>query len=151
SMSTTDGVNYSASNVSFPAGGGLVKFRQDSSWNVNWGSNQFPSGVATQGGLDIPVPAGSYDITFNIQTGAYNFTFIPSGFPVIGMIGEFNNWAESVDMFTTDGVVYVLNNFFIPTPVSAPGLKFRQDNSWDVNWGGTAFPSGTAVLGGGNI
>jgi hypothetical protein len=30
-------------------------------------------------------------------------------------------------------------------------MKFRKDNSWDVSWGGTTFPSGEAIPNGGNI
>uniref|UniRef100_UPI0040490D7B T9SS type A sorting domain-containing protein n=1 Tax=Flavobacterium sp. TaxID=239 RepID=UPI0040490D7B len=148
-MDTEDGITYTAENISFPPNG-VVKFRQDGNWTVNWGSTDFPSGTGTQGGADIPVPFGSYDVTFNYTTGAYTFTALPSEFPVIGLIGEFNDWSQSVNMFTEDGENYTLPNFYFPAPGGDPGVKFRQDNDWAVNWGGASFPSGTAVLGGQN-
>ena len=55
---------------------GAVKFRQDDDWPINWGAADFPSGIGTQDGDDIPIPAaGDFTITFNSQTGAYNFAF----------------------------------------------------------------------------
>ena len=55
---------------------GEVKFRQDEDWAVNWGSSDFPSGVAIQGGPNIPVPAGNYHIFFWSDSGVYGFETI---------------------------------------------------------------------------
>jgi hypothetical protein len=72
---------------------GQLKFRADHSFASNWGaptsrenlaqpmgfdfggdpSTVFPAGVATFGGLNIPVEAGTYDVTFNSQTFEYSF------------------------------------------------------------------------------
>ena len=43
------------------------------SWDVNWGAENFPYGIGTNGGKNIPVPAGKYMVIFNDITGAYNF------------------------------------------------------------------------------
>ncbi|WP_299518331.1 MopE-related protein, partial [uncultured Flavobacterium sp.] len=149
-MQTLDGELYTLNDFEIMVTG-VVKFRQDFSWDVNWGATDFPIGVGFQGGADIPVPAGVYDITFNRLTGAYSFTLITPIFPTIGLIGEFNGWSESVPMQTIDGVNYTLMNFSIPAPGLDPGVKFRQNNSWDSNWGGSNFPSGTASFNGPNI
>jgi len=56
-----------------------VKFREDASWDVNWGSAEFPSGTGIQGGDSIPVPLDKvyeptiYYVTFNCFTGEYSF------------------------------------------------------------------------------
>ena len=50
-----------------------LKFAADGSWDVNWGSNTFPYGLGTQGGPDISVAAGTYDVFFNDILGTYNF------------------------------------------------------------------------------
>jgi uncharacterized protein (TIGR02145 family) len=56
-----------------------VKFRENSSWDVNWGAVDFPSGTGTQGGPNIPVPLDDifdttiYYLTFNCSTGDYDF------------------------------------------------------------------------------
>ena len=50
-----------------------VKFAADGSWAANWGSVLFPVGVGTQGGDNIHVAAGTYDIIFNDIMGNYYF------------------------------------------------------------------------------
>ncbi len=52
---------------------GEAKFRLNDDWGTNWGATGFPSGVGTQDGPNIPVPAGNYDVSFNVLTGEYNF------------------------------------------------------------------------------
>lgn len=42
-------------------------------WSVNWGATEFPSGIGTQNGPNIPVAAGDYIVLFNDITGGYNF------------------------------------------------------------------------------
>ncbi|MFN4198531.1 MAG: hypothetical protein ACK4FS_05840, partial [Flavobacterium sp.] len=149
-METLDGELYTLNDFEFSVTG-VVKFRQDFSWDVNWGATDFPTGIGFQGGPDIPVPAGVYDITFNRLTGAYQFTLLNPLFSNVGIIGEFNGWSISVPMQTIDGENYSLLNFSVPAPGLDPGLKFRQDNSWDINWGGSSFPIGIASLNGPNI
>ncbi|MBA4154500.1 MAG: hypothetical protein C0512_09150 [Flavobacterium sp.] len=145
-MTTSDNENYSVSGYTFGLTGG-VKFRQDGAWAVNWGSNSFPTGTGTSGGPNIPVPAGTYDIAFNRTTGAYSFTAVSAGFDNIGFIGLFNEWTESVAMITTNGIEYSMPNYYF----GANNVKFRKDNSWEVNWGGDTFPGGTATLNGSDI
>lgn len=49
------------------------KFLADTGWATNWGATDFPTGVGTQGGPNIPITAGNYTIIFNDITGGYNF------------------------------------------------------------------------------
>ena len=147
---STDGVNYKIDKLACTVGS--AKFRQDNSWNVNWGNAAFPSGTGTQGGADIAVSAaGTYDVTFNRVTGAYNFSFptialvggaTPTGWPT-GAAGE----VDATVLTTTDGVTYTVSN----VALTASECKFRANNGWTVNWGNPAFPSGTATQGGANI
>ena len=53
-----------------------LKFAADGSWDVNWGGKTFPYGLGTQGGEDISVAAGTYDVYFNDILGAYNFVLV---------------------------------------------------------------------------
>lgn len=145
-METTDNINFTLSSFTFLSSGN-VKFRQNGSWEVNWGSNTFPTGVGTQNGSDIPVIAGTYDISFNITTGAYAFVAVATSFDNIGFLGGFNGFAESIPMITADGIQYGYVDFHF----TANNVKFRQDNSWDNNWGGNDFPSGTAIFNGPDI
>lgn len=73
---------------------GDLKFRADNSWDFSWGApttyrnissrggrwafagdpdDVFPQGTSELRGLDIPVRAGRYDVTFNSRTLEYSF------------------------------------------------------------------------------
>lgn len=52
---------------------GEAKFRAEDAWAVNWGLAQWPSGIGTQDGPNIPVTAGTYRVTLNTATGEYAF------------------------------------------------------------------------------
>lgn len=49
-----------------------VKFKQADSWDNNWGSDAFPVGIGASNGPNIPVPAGSWIISFCDITGEYS-------------------------------------------------------------------------------
>lgn len=149
-MNTTDNINYTLS--SYPLTSGQVKFRQDNAWYINWGNNTFPTGIGYQDGPDIPVLTyGNYDITFNRETGEYFFTCVSNCPANIGIIGSavlpYLDWKTDVNMSTADGITYKLSNYTFTDGEA----KFRQDDSWGLNWGSSDFPSGKAVLNGNNI
>lgn len=54
------------------------KFRANNDWTVNWGAAAFPTGIGTQDGPNVEVKtAGSYKVTFDDQTGAYQLVPTP--------------------------------------------------------------------------
>ena len=61
---------------------GEVKFRKNKDWPINWGGPKTDSsaigfsGIGTQDGKNIGVPAGTYRITFKPSTGAFAFKII---------------------------------------------------------------------------
>lgn len=60
------------SNVTLPVG--ILKFRANGSWDINWGSATAISGQGTQGGDNIPVnESGNYNVYFNDIDGRYIF------------------------------------------------------------------------------
>jgi hypothetical protein len=137
-MPTTDGITYRLLNYTLPAG--EVKFRQDQSWTFNWGASSFPTGIGTQNGPNIPVTAGTYNIYFNRQTGAYRFDCATCVYS-IGIIGSSvppYNWQVDVNMQSSDGILYTLQDYYL----EAGELRFRQNDDWAVNWGGNSFPVG---------
>ena len=136
-MTTTDNVNWTVTNQTFLISGG-VKFRQDADWAVNFGSLDFPVGVGVQGGDNIPVPAGTFDVAFNSSTGAYTFTAVATGFDEIGFFGGFNTFGANEPMVTADGTQYTKLDF----QFTAPDVKFRNTTTSSV-FGGTAFPRAT--------
>ena len=139
-MTTTDGIIYTISN--FPLTTGSIKFRQNDSWDTNWGGSTWPSGAT--GGGDIPAVAGNYNGTFNKTTGAYTFTLRTPAVVGSGVGGWPNNVGEipgPIDihpMSTVDGINYTLNGLV----VTAGAAKFRINNDWGVNTGGDLFPAG---------
>ena len=50
-----------------------LKFAADGGWATNWGGDTFPVGQGTQGGSNIKVTAGTYDVIFNDILGLYYF------------------------------------------------------------------------------
>ena len=149
-MATTDGITYTLKN--YPLSLGAMKFRQNNTWSINWGSTDFPTGIGYADGPDIPViSASNYDITFNRLTGEYSFVCASNCHPAIGIggpaVSPFFSWDKDVKMMTGDGVAYTLQDqLFIDGEA-----KFRQDDNNDASWGGAIFPSGTATLGGPGI
>lgn len=135
-MTTTDGVVYTLNDVviTVPDNDPGVKFRKDDDWAVNWGGSGFPSGTATQNGPNIPAVNGTYNVTFNIETGAYSF--VATGFSEVDLVID----AVNVEMFTTDGITYSANNVML----DAVNVAFSVDGA---TWGNTDFPSGIAVEG----
>ena len=145
-MATTDDENYTA-QVSFTANG-ACKFRQDAAWTVNWGNAAFPCGTGTQGGDNIQYLAGIYNVTFNKTTGAYCFNVVITNFDVVNLTGGFNsNALPGEPMVTTNGTSYVKVDFHF----TEPNVKFHRSAPTVTNWGGTAFPSGTAAVDGPSI
>jgi len=70
----------SAGNDFMPQDGFVdMKFRENQGWDVNWGSPDFPAGIAYQDGPNILVPLNPnftttvYLVTFNCDTGVFNF------------------------------------------------------------------------------
>jgi len=126
---------------------GEAKFRANDSWDTNWGGTDFPSGVAELNGPNIPVVAGTYDVTFNPSTGEYNFEE-DLGFESVGIIGDATpgGWDSDMDMRDNGDGTYQLI-----IGLTDGVVKFRADDDWPVNWGATDFPSGTGVQDGDNI
>ncbi len=139
-MSTIDGINYELSVSQFTDGD--IQFQEVGTNNL-YGTNSFPAGTATSGGMAIPVQAGFYQVSFNLTTGDYAFNI-----PDIGIVGDAAaGWPSDsnitdIIMNSTDGDEYTLNN----QTLSDGEVKFRQNQNWSFNWGGTGFPGGSAVF-----
>ncbi|MDX1479291.1 MAG: SusF/SusE family outer membrane protein [Saprospiraceae bacterium] len=125
---------------------GVVKFRADDDWAINWGNDEgdFPYGTGAQDAADIPVKAGDYNIQFNSATGVYYFDF-GSAIGIIGSATPFG-WDSDTDMCPDTGDVYT-----ITLDLNQGEVKFRMDNDWAVNWGAEGFPTDTGVQNGPNI
>jgi len=148
-MITEDGINYTIYALTVTEG--AVKFREDNNWTINWGAVSFPSGIGIQGGENIAITAaGTYTVTFNRLTGEYNFG-TPNRIAIVGTgaggwptgaIGEI----DAHPLESTDGIHFRLNDI----ELTDGEVKFRQNNSWDVFWGGTSL-NGNLILNGPSI
>ncbi|MEL6986426.1 MAG: SusF/SusE family outer membrane protein [Bacteroidota bacterium] len=130
---------------------GEAKFREGADWAVNWGDTTFPSGVGFQNGMNIPVEAGDYVITFNSASGEYNFGKDYPVFESFGIIGDatpIGNFDEDVDMTADTDEPWIWRTTIQLTNGT---VKFRAEDDWTDNWGGDDFPTGVGVPGGGNI
>jgi hypothetical protein len=140
-----DGTDADVWTLSITLTEGVAKFRADDDWAVNWGAEDFPAGIGTQGGPDIPIFAGDYEITFNSATGEYNFAVSSP----IGIIGDATpgGWDNDTNMYkdTTE------HGYFVILDLVEGGAKFRKDDDWAVNWGSLDFPVGTGTQDGDNI
>lgn len=125
--------------IIIPLVAGEVKFRADDAWTVNWGGASFPSGVGTQDGPNIPVPAGLWRVTFVPATGTYNFaqasTFASkiSGLYLLGSFNDYQDQAEAYKFSLTADNTWVLNEVLLK-----PGDKFRFSEGpvfMGKNWG----------------
>lgn len=138
---TTDGITYNSNNV-------VVANDATASFSVNgtaWGGAGFPTGTATAGGAAISVPANSYNVVFNNETGIYTFNYV-----IISLTGDaVGGWGVDADFMTTDGINYMLHNQVF----TAAQVKFRLNHDWGTTWGNASYPSGTAaiVVDGGNM
>lgn len=142
-MVTNDGINYTLSGFYFSSGNAY--FRQDNNGTLVWGSTAFPTGIATTSGPSLFIPGGEWYVTFNRLTGAYSFTY-----PSVGILGSAlpNGFSgPDTDLSTTDGFTYTIDNLTITDGL----VKFRKDNSWDINWGSIDFPTGTGTQNGADI
>lgn len=144
----TNGTLHVAKSVSLSKGT-EVKFRKDSSWDVNFG---YAEGVDSyELGVEFAVGQGGPNIVI-AEDGVYDFILDPDGqtAKIIAsvapqedpyaaytevspwsVIGSFNSWGGDVEM-VTNGTLHVCKNI---TFTAGTEFKFRKDGSWDVNFG----------------
>ena len=121
--------------------GQAFKFRYNMSWDNNYGgvfANLDEAFEAVAGGDDIKLPAGKYIATLDPEAKTI---VVVNAAKSWGVIGNFNGWAEDVDMTEVVPGVWVS-----PVLELTEGWKVRFDDGWDVNRGGvTPSEAGVAV------
>jgi hypothetical protein len=120
-----------------------MKFRANHSWDYNYGSD-LANGTLSPGGANIPVSlAADYAITLDLShPNAYTYSVNRWG--VIGDATA-DTWNSDQNM-TWDAT----NKVFKATLDLVVGaIKFRANDAWDINYGGTDLNALTP--GGANI
>ena len=129
-----------------------LKFRANNDWGINWGGGIFPIGTAFRNGNNIATTAGEYSVTFNDVTGDFAFINLnPILYQTVGIIGTATQygWVISTPMKRISSGDP--NNWTLTKFLQSGELKFRADDSWEVNWGGTEFPEGFGYQDGPNL
>ncbi len=127
-------------------GDGEMKFRFNNDWSLNYGDDG-ADGTLEGGGANIAVNAGNYLVTLDLN----NLVYAIEPLDIWGLVGSAapNGWDGPNVRFTpdfgTDGVWY-LNG----VTLTDGEIKFRTNDSWDVNFGDTGN-DGTLEAGGDNI
>lgn len=116
------------------------------SWATQYG-NDGSNGVKLKSKDSDPDPgtyqvavSGYYTVKININTLTFSMTpYNTSGattYNSIGIIGNFNDWANITAMSKTAFNSHIWT--ITQTITSNTELKFRIDTGWDVNWGSAA-------------
>jgi len=126
---------------------GEAKFRFNNDWAVNYGDDG-ADGTMEANGANIPVSAGHYLVTMNLNTQSYTMEEID----VWGLVGSAtaNGWDGPNDKFMPD---FGINEgyYYISGAVLTDGeIKVRQNDAWGVNYGDDGN-DGTLELNGANI
>ncbi|MDO5615153.1 MAG: SusF/SusE family outer membrane protein [Cruoricaptor ignavus] len=136
------------------AGFKIIKNKGD--WGSQYGLGSSVGQLSADGGSgNIPVSAdGYYELMINITDLTYTLTPIAtptSTYPTVGIIGSAtaNGWDASTPMVKSsfDSNLWILDG----VELSSGEMKFRANDSWDVNWGANTEYFGTATTGGANI
>jgi starch-binding outer membrane protein SusE/F len=113
------------------SGGGL-KFRANDDWSYNYGCTAADGSTLDAGGSNIAVSTtGDYAITLDLST-PNEYTYSANRW---GLIGDATSggWTTSTPM-TWDATNKV---FTVTTTLVAGGFKFRANDAWAINLGGS--------------
>lgn len=138
---------------------GYVYFAGDAEYKFTaapeWGNGEYGDGgsgtLLLNDGPNLSAPAGYYRIQVNTETLTY--TLLDTDWAVIGDAIPGNTWENDVDMtYDADSKTWK-----ITTDLQAGELKFRANDSWDLDYGdddadGSLEQGGTniAIASGGN-
>lgn len=150
-LETEDGETYKGIvALTADAPNNVIKFRSNNDWSQpNWGGVSFPTGPdpLNLGGDIVVTTAGTYDVVFTRSTGAYSFSI-----PTIAVVGAGTSagWPtgtpgeiDALQMTTTDGANYTINDIVLTDVAPNNVMKFRTNNDWSQpNFGGVSFPVG---------
>jgi starch-binding outer membrane protein SusE/F len=159
-MATTDGNIYTATTV-LAAGNAQFEFNDNAAVPTitTIGGTTFPTGPTSEIITNfIPVTAGNYVVSINLNDGTYSFVAVN---PIINiaLVGAATpiGWPNYPDPATED--LQKMSNkdnanenyYFGELPLTVAGLKFRANKGWTDSWGGVAFPSGPTAGNNGDI
>ena len=123
---------------------GEIKFRENNAWDSDLGDND-TDGTLEPGGANIPVTAGDYKITLDLNDNTYTLEAFSWG--VVG--DAYNDWGGTGPdaKFHYD---YTTDTFRVGVKLNDGQMKFRMNNAWNTDFGDTGA-DGTLDAGGDNL
>ena len=129
------------------------------SWDeqIGQGSDGYVRNDGGSGNLSVPED-GYYSIVFDTSTDCdvtiSKLDATPATYTAVSVIGAYGDWDNDVAMTpvsTFDGAIN--HDWWCDFDATAGDteLKFRANNSWDINWGASTFPTGFGAQNGPNI
>ncbi len=110
---------------------GKFKFRGTADFSISYGSKTANGKLDTEGGNDIPVAlTADYAITLDLSH-PNEYTYSANAWGIVGSAQ--GSWDNDTDM-TWDAVNEV---FTVTLPMTAGEWKFRANNAWTINFGGS--------------
>ena len=142
--------------------GNIFKFLEKrGQWTPQWGLNgtdvfyRENDGMPDPGVFELGGGNGYFTITFNVKTLQYSVTSFDEAsaadYATVGIIGDAtpNDWGASTAMTQSS---FDSHQWEITVDlIGGRAMKFRANDSWDVNWGDNNFPYGAANFNGDNI
>lgn len=117
------------------------KFRANGAWDLNYGDTG-KDGKLDPGGDNIAnTTAGTYTIMLDLSS-PLNYKYSVTQWGLIGSATA-GGWDSDQNMTPSGN-----NTWTITTTLSAGDIKFRANDGWDINYGGSG---GNIVAGGANI
>ena len=118
----------------------FFKFTSEPSWDgTNYGAGEGPGTLSTTGGdLELPGPGG-YRLTANINDLTWTFEL-----QTWGIIGQFNDWSEQINMEWDAENNYLTLTTDIPAAEENRFL-FRANDDWDMKLGDIDPPDGVTL------
>lgn len=107
----------------------------------------------TQGTIDFRVRAVN-EFNTTIFSNVRTVTVTPySGFVSIGLIGDATpgGWDNDTDLYRLDAANKPTEFELVTFLEGGKKVKFRANDGWNDNWGGSGFPSGTGTKNGPDI
>ena len=125
---------------------GEFKIRKDNDWGVNLGDTG-ADGTLEAGGDNIAITAGHYIVDFDETNSTIKIT--PAD-PVWGIVGSacLNGWGAAEDVKMNPDPCNEGNYIVYGATLKAGEMKFRADDAWGVNLGGSG---GSLEANGANI
>ncbi|HYW35062.1 MAG TPA: SusE domain-containing protein [Balneolaceae bacterium] len=141
-LATTTGLDQYEGYIYFKNPNSQFKITADQSWSTNWGAGSKNNTLDPSGGNLTMANAGYYKV--NVDLNALTYSVTKTTWSVIG--DAVKGWNTDVEMTFNPSK----KTWTVTTDLTQGGLKFRANDSWDINYGDNGG-DGTLESGGSNI